>query len=199
MQTETATTQLTPQFDAALAFASNLHRTQFRKTTKSPYVGHLLGVTAIVLENGGGENEAIAALLHDAVEDQGGAATRAEILSRFGSSVTEIVDGCTEDRIDRSLAHRQRKQKHLESIRNASPSVALVYAADKLHNGRTVLTGHRRVGEAVWQHFYGGRDEVIWYYKSALESFRGRVPVVLFEDLNEVVQNIVALGTHAKI
>ena len=158
MTTEAATTPLTPRFEAALVFASELHRTQFRKTTRTPYIGHLLGVAAIVLEHGGGENEAIAALLHDAVEDQGGAAVRAAILSRFGREVTEIVDGCTEDRSTPGLTFRQLKQAHLESIRKASPSVALVYAADKLHNARTVMIGHRLLGEAVWHHFGGGRD-----------------------------------------
>lgn len=182
--------ETTRRFEDALIFASELHRTQVRKTTKTPYVGHLLGVAAIVLEHGGGEDEAIAALLHDAVEDQGGAPTRSEILERFGANVTEIVDGCTEDRVDLSLTHRQRKERHLESIRRDSPSVALVYAADKLHNGRTILIGYRLLGDAVWRHFGGGRDTVAWYYRLALESFRARVPPALFEQLEDVVKRI---------
>jgi (p)ppGpp synthase/HD superfamily hydrolase len=190
MTAEPAATPLTPRFDAALVFASDLHRMQFRKTTKTPYVSHLLGVAAIVLENGGSEDEAIAALLHDAVEDQGGAATRAEILNRFGSCVAEIVDGCTEDRTNPALTRQQRKQVHLESIRKASPSVALVYAADKLHNARTVLAGHRALGETVWQRFGAGREGTIWYYSSAVDSLRGRVPPPLFDELEEVIQKL---------
>ena len=120
----TLISEMTRRFEEALVFASELHRSQLRKTTKTPYIGHLLGVAAIVLEHGGSEEEAIAALLHDAVEDQGGESTRAEILHRFGESVTAIVDGCTEDRIDLSLTHRERKERHLGSIRRDSPSVA---------------------------------------------------------------------------
>jgi GTP pyrophosphokinase len=182
--------ELSSRFEAALVFASQLHRTQRRKTTRTPYVGHLLGVASIVLEHGGDEDEAIAALLHDAVEDQGGLLTRGIILQRFGDRVTSIVDGCTEERWDQTITHRQRKQTHLESIRTASPSVALVYASDKLHNGQTLLSAHKQLGQAVWPHFTGGADTVVWYYGVARESVRGRIPPALFEQLEQTVRQI---------
>ncbi len=143
------------RFDGAFAYASRLHARQKRKGTKIPYVAHLLAVTAIVLEYGGGEDEAIAALLHDAVEDQGGPATRTEILGRFGKRVVAIVDGCTDTDTEPKPPWRQRKEAYVAHVGDASPSVRLVSAADKLHNARSILADYRLLGEALWESLPG--------------------------------------------
>src|SRR5437660_4807656 len=125
---------LTARFEEALTFATQLHAQQVRKGTRIPYVAHLLAVTALVLENGGDEDEAIAALLHDAIEDQGGAATREEIRRHFGNRVVEIVDGCTDAEVIPKPPWRPRKETFIAHLREASASVRLVVASDKLHN-----------------------------------------------------------------
>ena len=131
---------LSPCFDDALVFASRLHAGQLRKGTPVPYVAHLLAVTATVLEHGGDEDEAIAALLHDAVEDQGGAATRAKIRRRFGENVAAIVDGCTDADTIPKPPWQQRKEAYLAHlVGETSPSVRLVSSADKLHNVRSII------------------------------------------------------------
>src|SRR5437588_8327976 len=130
---------LSTRFEEALVFATQLHREQTRKGTRIPYIAHLLGVTSIVLEHGGNEDEAIAALLHDAIEDQGGASTREEIRRQFGDRVVEIVDGCTDTDVMPKPPWRARKEAYLAHIIEATPSVRLVSAADKLHNARAIL------------------------------------------------------------
>src|SRR6266705_4170467 len=130
---------LTARFEEALIFATRLHASQSRKGSAIPYIAHLLAVTALVLENGGNEDEAIAALLHDAIEDQGGAATREIIRHRFGDTVVTIVDGCTDAEVIPKPPWRPRKEAYIAQLRDASASVRLVSAADKLHNARTVL------------------------------------------------------------
>src|SRR5947209_2209991 len=128
--------RLTLRFEDALVFATQLHAGQRRKGSATPYVAHLLAVAAIVLENEGNEDEAIAALLHDAIEDQGGAPTREMIRERFGNRVVEIVDGCTDAEVIPKPPWRARKEAYIAHLRGATPSVRLVSAADKLHNAR---------------------------------------------------------------
>lgn len=171
---------LSARFEQALVYATQLHALQVRKGTRVPYVGHLLGVAAIVLEHGGDEDEAIAALLHDAVEDQGGAPTRDEILSRFGQRVTDIVDGCTDTDIIPKPPWRARKEAYIAHVQNADPSVRLVSAADKLYNARSLTRDYRHIGEALWDRFNGGRDGTLWYYRALTEAFRtaGSTPLV---------------------
>lgn len=130
-----------------------------------PYVAHLLSVTGLVLEYGGDEDEAIAALLHDAAEDQGGEATLAEIRNRFGARVAEIVAACSDTLDDPKPPWRERKEQAIATARAADPSVRLVMAADKLHNATSVLREWRDVGDDVWQRFRGGRDGSLWYYR----------------------------------
>src|SRR5205085_11747027 len=122
---------LTQRFEEALAFAARLHKSQLRKGTGVPYVSHLLAVAGIALEHGADEDEAIAALLHDAIEDQGGAATREEIRRRFGDRVVGIVDGCSDTDVSPKPPWRERKEAYIAHVRDASPSVRLVSAADK--------------------------------------------------------------------
>ena len=141
----------------ALEYASRLHSDQYRKGTRVPYITPLLAVAAIVGENGGTENEVVAALLHDAPEDQGGLATLEDIRARFGDEVAEIVEGCTDTYDDPKPPWRERKEAYLAHLADASDSVRLVSAADKLHNARTVLSDYRVLGEDLWERFNGGR------------------------------------------
>src|SRR5947207_945781 len=154
------------RFEEASVFATRLHAGQRRKGTAIPYIAHLLGVTSIVLEQGGNEDEAIAALLHDAIEDQGGAATREEIRRRFGDAVVAIVDGCTDAEVMPKPPWRGRKEAYIAYLRQTSPAVRLVSAADKLHNARTILADYRVLGDALWQRFTGGNDGPLWFCRS---------------------------------
>jgi GTP pyrophosphokinase len=181
---------LSSRFSEALGFAAALHARQKRKVSGTPYVGHLLAVTAIVLEHGGGEDEAIAALLHDAIEDQGGPPVRAEILRRFGSQVTEIVDGCTDTDVIPKPPWRARKEAHLAHLRTASESVCLVVAADKLDNSRSLLREFRSHGPSLWDHFRGGRDGTLWYFGAAIEALRHAAPAPLVDELDSVVSRL---------
>lgn len=169
----------TPRFRDALLYAAQLHATQVRKGSGTPYLAHLLAVAAIVLEHGGDEDEAIAALLHDAIEDQGGDATRQEIRRRFGPRVTQIVDECTDTDLEPKPPWRARKEAYLAHLPQASASARLVSAADKLHNARSILADYRQHGESVWQRFQGGRDGTLWYYAELARIFHeaGRLPL----------------------
>ena len=181
---------LSARFEEALPFAARLHRDQVRKGTGIPYVSHLLGVAGIVLEHGGTEDEAIAALLHDAVEDQGGAPTLETIRQRFGDAVAAIVSGCTDTDETPKPPWRKRKDEYVAHLASASPSVRLVSAADKLHNARTILADHRRHGDAVWSRFSGGKDGTLWYYRALVEAFRSHGATPLVEELDRVVSDL---------
>ena len=188
--------RLSERFGAALEYASRLHAAQMRKGTSVPYVAHLLAVASLVLEHGGDEDEAIAALLHDAVEDQGGAATAAAIRERFGERVAHIVLGCTDTDVIPKPPWRPRKEAHLERLRTAPPSVLLVAAADKLHNARTILAEYRLAGESTWQRFNGGREGTLWYYHATLALLRERAEGPLIEELARVIDELEALARH---
>jgi GTP pyrophosphokinase len=190
---------LSSRFEEALVLATRLHAGQRRKGTAIPYIAHLLGVTSIVLENGGDEDEAIAALLHDAVEDQGGAATREEIRRRFGDMVVAIVDGCTDTEVMPKPPWRRRKEAYIEHIRQAPTAVRLVSAADKLHNARTILADYRVLGDALWQRFTGGKEGTLWYYRSIVNALREVGPALLVEELNRVVTEIERLAAESSL
>jgi (p)ppGpp synthase/HD superfamily hydrolase len=185
---------LSTRFEEALVFATQLHREQTRKGTRIPYIAHLLGVTSIVLEYGGDEDEAIAALLHDAIEDQGGASTREEIRRRFGETVVAIVNGCTDAEVIPKPAWRVRKESYIAHMAHASPSVRLVSAADKLHNARAILADYRVLGEALWTRFNGGKAGTLWYYRSLVSAFRATSMTSLVEELDRVVSEIERLA-----
>jgi (p)ppGpp synthase/HD superfamily hydrolase len=166
---------LSPRFENALAYAARLHRSQPRKGTDIPYVSHLLAVAGIVLENGGDEDEAIAALLHDGPEDQGGKPVLDDIREHFGPRVAAIVDACsdamTEDP-ENKPPWLERKKRYLQHLRECTDqSVYLVSAADKLHNARATLSDIRNLGPSVWTRFKAGRDDSIWYYKSLVDAY----------------------------
>ena len=155
-------------FAYALAFAARLHAEQSRKGSDTPYVSHLLAVTAIVLDHGGSENEAFAALLHDAVEDQGGQKTLDEIRRSFGDQVATIVAACSDTDESLKPPWQARKAAFVKRLGTESYSVRLVVAADKLHNVRDVLRNYRIDGDDIWLHFKGGRDGTIWYYRAVM-------------------------------
>lgn len=178
---------LTSRFEEALVLAARMHVAQVRKLSGAPYVGHLLGVCATVLAHGGGEDEALAALLHDAVEDQGGDATGAEIARRFGPHVAQIVEDCTDTKQTPKPPWRERKESHLARLAHASPAVGLVEAADKLDNVRALTREYRRYGSAVWQHFRGGRDGTLWYYRAMLDTLRRAAPADLIVELDNAL------------
>ena len=176
------------KFDSALLYASRLHRDQVRKGTSVPYITHLLAVASIVGENVGTEDEVVAALLHDAPEDQGGEATLKDIRARFGDEVAEIVDGCTDTYEDPKPPWRERKERYLAHLANASGSVRLVSSADKLHNARTVLSDYRMLGEGLWTRFNGKKEGTLWYYRAIVDVLPNENPIV--EELDRVVTEL---------
>lgn len=178
---------LTARFEDALVFATRLHGEQTRKGTQIPYIAHLLAVAAIVLEYGGNEDEAIAALLHDAVEDQGGTEVREIILKRYGEEVVAIVDGCTDTDLFPKPPWRARKEAYIAHLREASAQVRLVASADKLHNARALLADYRQVGELLWSRFHGGREGTLWYYRSVVNTLQEVEPTPLVEELARIV------------
>lgn len=165
-------TVLSDRYADAFAYAFTLHRDQVRKGSDIPYVTHLIAVSGLVLEHGGSEDEAIAGLLHDAVEDQGGSPTLAEIRRRFGDEVAAIVDGCSDTDVTPKPPWRQRKEDYLAHLPYASRSIRLVSVADKLHNARATLADYRRVREALWAHFKGGRYGTLWNYRALIGAYR---------------------------
>ena len=182
--------KLSERFTDALTFATQLHTNQTRKGGGIPYISHLLGVASIALEYGANEDEAIAALLHDAIEDQGGAATREEIRRRFVDVVTEIVDGCTDSDQTPKPPWLQRKEAYIAHIPTASASVRLVSAADKLHNVWSILKDYRLLGDAVWERFQGGKQGTLWYYRSLVKAFYTAGSTPLVEEFERVVDEL---------
>ncbi|MBC6420601.1 MAG: HD domain-containing protein [Hormoscilla sp. SP5CHS1] len=190
---------LSEKFIEALTFAAQLHATQKRKGSGVPYIAHLLGTASIALEYGANETEAIAALLHDAIEDQGGAPIREEIRRQFGDAVTAIVDGCTDADSIPKPPWRQRKEAYIASIPTASASVRLVTAADKLYNARSVLKDYRVLGEELWQLFAGRKAGTLWYYRSLVEALRAAASIPLVEELDRVVTQIEQLASGSGV
>jgi len=180
-------TTLTFRFEEALVYATRLHARQRRKGSDIPYVSHLLAVCSRVLEYGGGEDEAIAALLHDTVEDQGGETTLQEMRLRFGEDVAAIVSGCSDSDTIPKPPWRERKERYIAHLPAATPAVRLVSMADKLHNARAVLMDYRQQGEAVWGCFRGGREGRRWYYRAVLDAFKSVETTPLGAELERVV------------
>jgi (p)ppGpp synthase/HD superfamily hydrolase len=196
----TATTpramKLGDRFTEALTYTTELHARQRRKGTDVPYIAHLLGVAAIVLEDGGDEDEAIAALLHDAVEDQGGLPTLAIIGERFGARVADIVRGCTDADTHLKPPWRERKEAYIAHVRYASPSVRRVSLADKLHNARAILHDQRQIGDAIFDRFAGGKAGTIWYYRTLAHVFTDTASGPNAAELDRVVTEIERLATR---
>jgi (p)ppGpp synthase/HD superfamily hydrolase len=187
----------TPRLAAALDYARGLHDYQVRKGTTIPYIAHLLAVTALVIEHGGDEHQAVAALLHDAIEDQPREGrTREEIEKKFGERVLQIVLGCTDADTKPKPPWRERKEAYVAHLATAPLEVRLVAAADKLHNARAILADYRRLGERLWNRFNAKRDDQLWYYRSIVTALRGGEGAGAISDLvnklDEVVQALEA-------
>jgi (p)ppGpp synthase/HD superfamily hydrolase len=159
------------RFLRAFELAANKHKYQTRKASTIPYIAHLMGVASVVLESGGDEDLAIAALLHDVVEDCGGAPMLKEVRRRFGSRVAKIVDGCTDADTYPKSPWRERKENYIARLREEDADTRLVSAADKLNNVRSILSDYREIGESVWSRFNGKREGTLWYYRTLREEF----------------------------
>jgi (p)ppGpp synthase/HD superfamily hydrolase len=193
-QRKTGQQLLSNRFVKALGYAARLHERQIRKRTERPYVGHLLGVTSIVIEYGGDEDMAIAALLHDAVEDQGGTPRLREIRRKFGKRVAHIVDGCTDSFEQPKPPWLERKRAYIERVVKETADVRLVSAADKLSNARETLHDFHVHGEEVFERFAGKKDGTLWYYSALVEAFRTAGSNPLIEELDRVVGELESLA-----
>jgi (p)ppGpp synthase/HD superfamily hydrolase len=166
---------LSPRFEEALQFALKAHKGHRRKGTEIPYTSHLLAVAGIVLDYGGDEDEAIAALLHDSVEDRG--VDPEEIRKQFGDKVADIVVACS-DSLEKNPKNKAdwppRKEAYLERLKMAPPEVLLVSAADKLHNARMIVKDFREIGNQVWERFKGKKDGTLWYYETLVDLLKAR-------------------------
>ena len=178
---------LTSRYDEAFRYAHELHRDQTRKGTAIPYISHLMSVSAIVIEHGGKEDQAIGALLHDAAEDQGGQATLDQIRRRFGDAVAEIVYDCTDAWIEPKPDWRPRKEAYLAKLPAKSPLSLLVSLADKTHNAEAILLDYRALGDSLWQRFNGGKDGTLWYYGALVDVFVEVLPGRLSDRLKRAV------------
>lgn len=193
-------TVLTEKFAQALNTAYSLHHNQYRKDQKTPYLAHLLAVTALVLEDGGSETEAIAALLHDAVEDQGGLATRQIIQEQFGEAVINIIDSCTESETIPKPPWQERKQRYLQQIQQASLSAQRVSLADKLHNATDLLRALETEGDIVWQRFTEGKTGILWFYQALLEVYQSETKQsYLFRQVDKMVNQLATISSIANI
>jgi len=182
---------LTERYDGVLKYASDLHRNQMRKGDAGvPYISHLMTVSSLVLEHGGDEDEAIAALLHDGVEDQGGQKTLETIREMFGDTVASIFDGCSDSHGEPKSPWKERKDAYIAGIATKDDSTILVSACDKIHNARSILSDLRQIGDQVYDRFFASKQETIWYYRSLADAFKARGNLAVFDELDRVVQEI---------
>jgi (p)ppGpp synthase/HD superfamily hydrolase len=187
----------------ALVFATRLHATQLRKGTPIPYISHLISVSALVLEHGGSRDQAIAALLHDSIEDQakhyrgGIEALRIAITRRFGDTVLEIVEACTDATTDPKPPWKERKQEYVTHLAKATDATRLVSCADKVHNARSVVGDLRILGNALWSRFIGGQEGSLWYYRALADEFLRGEPAALAAELDRTVREMERLSSQA--
>lgn len=173
----------------AFRYAAEKHEGQARKGTAVPYLSHLMAVTSLVLEAGGDEDMAIAALLHDVVEDCGGMPRLREIRRQFGVRVAKIVEGCTDSFGEPKPEWVERKKGYLREVKHADADTRLVSASDKLHNVRTILTDYRKDGEGIWKRFSGKKDGTLWYYRALSDEY-ARKPNRITRELEIVVSEL---------
>jgi (p)ppGpp synthase/HD superfamily hydrolase len=195
--TTSTPTRLTPRFDAAMQYALEIHRRQERKGSGIPYATHLLGTAAIVLHYGGSEEQAIAALLHDAAEDQGGKARLEDIRTRFGDTVARIVEACTDTLEDPKPEWGPRKQAYIARIATEPREAWSVSAADKLDNARAIVADLRVHGAALWERFTGG-ERSLGYYSNLVNAFRKAGGGPLVEELARMVEEMKRLAGEAR-
>lgn len=171
-------TVLTHRFHRALQFAAHIHTPDTRKGTEIPYISHLLQVAGLVLEFGGTEDEAIAALLHDAAEDAGGEPILQFIEAEFGPAIAKIVrensDSLTAEKTQKA-PWRQRKEQYIADIAHKSPSGLLVSICDKIHNARSLSLDSRTLGDTHWNRFNATQADSLWYYQSLVAAFESRI------------------------
>src|ERR1700686_4330225 len=166
--------KLGPRLQRAFRYAADKHEGQTRKQTAVPYISHLMAVAGLVLEAGGDEEMAMAALLHDVVEDCGGMPRLREVRKQFGPRVARIVEGCTDTFVDPKPEWLQRKKDYLREVKHADAETRLVSASDKLHNVRTILADYRRDGDAIWKRFTGKQEGTLWYYRALSNEYQRR-------------------------
>jgi (p)ppGpp synthase/HD superfamily hydrolase len=181
---------LTTRFDEAFRYAHQVHGDHVRKGNQTPYIGHLMGVASIVIDDGGTEDEAIGALLHDAAEDHGGRPRLEDIRVRFGDAVARIVADCTDSWDSPKQPWIERKRAYVEHAHTLPPSSLRVSAADKVHNAYAILRDLRNSGEHVWMRFNAPADDVIAYYESLVRAFRHSGGGKLVEELDRIVRGI---------
>jgi (p)ppGpp synthase/HD superfamily hydrolase len=188
MTSQTTSPRLTPKFTEAMAYAAEKHAIQTRKGSGIPYLGHLLSVAGYVIEADGTETEAIAALLHDAAEDQGGEETLAEIREKFGADVASIVAECSDTFETPKPPWRERKENYVRHLSEASDSALRVSLADKLHNAHAILRDFRAHGDELWQRFsVKDPQQHLWYYRSLLQVYAQRIDNWMVDELREVI------------
>jgi len=185
--------KLGPRFQRAFEFAVKQHAGQTRKASTIPYIAHLMGVASLVFEAGGDEDLAIAALLHDVVEDCGGAPMLEKIRRRFGSRVAKIVEGCTDAYGLPKPPWHDRKVSYINRLKKEDDETRLVSAADKLNNVRSILSDYRVIGESVWSRFNGGRDGTLWYYRTLRDEFMRSTPNRITRDFDLAVRDLESL------
>ena len=185
---------LTDRFDDALAYTARIHREQRRKGTTVPYVSHLLAVASLTLEHGGTEDQAIAALLHDAAEDQGGQERLDDISARYGAGVAKIVADCTDSWVEPKPKWRERKEAYLNSLAGKSRTSLLVSAADKTHNASAIVADLRVHGPTLWDRFTGGKAGSLWYYRALADKLAAVMPCALVDELDRKVSEMEVLG-----
>jgi (p)ppGpp synthase/HD superfamily hydrolase len=186
--------RLSRQFEKAVVYATRIHGGQLRKKTRIPYIAHILGVAAIAMEYGANETEAIAALLHDAVEDCGGAKRLRDIDQKFGKDVARIVEGCTDTDQKPKPPWLKRKKAYLAHVRHASMPTKLVSASDKLHNVRAILMEYRKEGERLWSRFNGGKQGALWYYRALVNALSGKRIQPLVQELARTLTELELLS-----
>lgn len=187
-------TQLTGRFLEGFRLAFEKHIDQTRKGTQIPYISHLMAVASLVFEHGGTEDQAVAALLHDAVEDQGGRETLQEIREAFGDQVAEIVDGCTDAYTKPKPPWKERKAAYLEKLRDAPDAVLLVSLADKVHNARSILLDLQLTGNRTWEKFTGKKSGTLWYYQSLANIFDSAPFPALKQEFRNLVEEMITLA-----
>jgi len=180
------------KYKKALDFAYKIHFKQVRKDTQIPYFTHLVSVSNYVIENGGTTDEAIGGLLHDAVEDQGGAKVLKKIKKLFGTKVAKIVDECSDTDIVPKPPWLERKKKYISDIKTKDRSSMLVSLCDKLHNGICIVNDYKRVGKKLWARFTASPKEIAWYYECLHKEFNRHLKghEVLKENYFSVVRKI---------
>ena len=156
----------------AYVYSFELHKKQTRKGSNIPYFTHLSSVSNLIIENNGTTTQAIAGLLHDAVEDQGGAKTLAVIKRKFGPKVAKIVDQCSDTTIKPKPPWKTRKIKYIKDIKNKTQDTLLVSLCDKYHNANCILSDYQKVGEEIWDRFTASKQETFWYYESLYKEFK---------------------------